>query len=277
MDVQPAHRLGDLQDRTFKDTRWGVDAPGADRNRGGRKQRQEIAVFNRADEERFSVIFFGTAGSARTTVTNYEGKTGEGLGSGLGAWPALEARYNATTKALRRRLNEKITTRKMKPGEDSEDFFHEMDKLQNRLEEMVNISDYRYEDIVLHAISSDYEYVRNKRYSDRTFDLDDIRTTMSNMYIDNLSCSAGDTKSVVGRGVVMQARTVNAVTSSATTATNGATTGTSAPSFCGWNVFSSSSQITRSIGRMGKTTSLSGAHSTRQRATVTSSASIRKR
>ena len=102
MDVQPAHRLGDLQDRTFKDTRWGVDAPGADRNRGGRKQRQEIAVFNRADEERFSVIFFGTAGSARTTVTNYEGKTGEGLGSGLGAWKALEARYNAAAKELRR-------------------------------------------------------------------------------------------------------------------------------------------------------------------------------
>ena len=54
-------------------------------------------MFDRADEERFSVIIFGTAGSARTTVTKYEGKTGEGLGSCLAERPALEARHNAST------------------------------------------------------------------------------------------------------------------------------------------------------------------------------------
>ena len=59
-------------------------------------------MFDRADEELFSVLFCSTAGSARTTVKQYEGKTGEGLGSGLGAWKALEARYNAAAKELRR-------------------------------------------------------------------------------------------------------------------------------------------------------------------------------
>ena len=32
----------------------------------------------------------------------------------------------------------------MKAGEDSQDLFHEMDNLQNCLEEMVKISDYLY-------------------------------------------------------------------------------------------------------------------------------------
>ena len=167
---------------------------------------REVAAFDRVDEEFFSVLFFSTAGSARTTVKQYEGKTGEGLGSGPGAWTALEARYNAATKEMRQNLNEKLATRKMKPGEDPQDFFCEMDNWKNRLEEMEEkVSDYRYEDIIIHTIWSDYEYVRNKSYSDRTFDLDGIRTTMSNIYIDNLSRSAGNTKSVVGRGVAMQA------------------------------------------------------------------------
>lgn len=71
-----------------------------------------------------------------------------------------------------------------------------------------NISDYRYKDMILHTISSDYKHVRNKSYSDRTFDPDGIRATMSNiMYIGNLSRSAvaRNTKSVVGRGVAMRA------------------------------------------------------------------------
>lgn len=66
-------------------------------------------MFDRADRELFSVLFFSTAGLARTTDKQYEGKTGEGLGSGLGAGVTLEARYNATTKELRRSLNDKLT------------------------------------------------------------------------------------------------------------------------------------------------------------------------
>ena len=82
----------------------------------------------------------------------------------------------------------------MTPGEDPQLFFYEMDNWKNRLEEMEEkISDYRYEDIIIHAISTDYEYVRNNSYSDRTFDLDGIRTTMGNVYIDNLSRSTANT------------------------------------------------------------------------------------
>lgn len=72
-----------------------------------------------------------------------------------------------------------------------------------------NISDYRYKDMILHTISSDYKYVRQEQELQRpTFDLDGIRTTMSNrMYIGNLSRSAvaSTTKSIVGRGVAMRA------------------------------------------------------------------------
>lgn len=48
----------------------------------------------------------------------------------------------------------------------------------------------------------DYDYVRKTSFRERDFGLDDIKSTMTNMFIDSLSRSS--TKSVAGRGVAMQ-------------------------------------------------------------------------
>lgn len=39
------------------------------------------------------------------------------------------------------------------------------------------ISDYRCQDIIIRALPADYDYVKNKSYSDRDFVLESIRRT----------------------------------------------------------------------------------------------------
>ena len=83
---------------------------------------REMTVYNN-DEGLYSVLFF-TTGSAQTTVKSFEGVGKEGLRDGIAAWLALEEKYNATTKELRRSLSEKLTTRTLKREEDPQDFFY---------------------------------------------------------------------------------------------------------------------------------------------------------
>ncbi|CAN0354986.1 unnamed protein product, partial [Ectocarpus sp. 4 AP-2014] len=92
----------------------------------------------------------------------------------------------------------------MARGEDPDDFFTTMENLRERLKDMgAIISDERFEDIILQAISTDYDYVRQTSFRVRDFGLEEIKTTMKNMYIDRLSRTS--TKSVAGRGVAMPA------------------------------------------------------------------------
>ena len=58
----------------------------------------------------------------------FEGGGEQGLGDGMAARLDLRERSNVDTKELRRRLSEKLTTRKLKPDEDAQDFFHETDR-----------------------------------------------------------------------------------------------------------------------------------------------------
>ncbi|CAN0586783.1 unnamed protein product, partial [Ectocarpus sp. 12 AP-2014] len=120
------------------------------------------------------------------------------------AWLALAEKYDSHTKETRRACDEELTTNKMAQGEDPDDFFTKMEDLRERLKDMGEIvSDERFEDIILQAISNDYDYVRQTSFRVRDFGLNEIKTTMRNMYIDGLSRTS--TKSIAGRGVAMQA------------------------------------------------------------------------
>ena len=108
-------------------------------------------------------------------------------------WLALDERYNAAIKELRRSLNEKLTTRTLKREEDPRDFFYDVNRWRTRLRQMGEIVlGYRYEGVLIQALRAEYDYVNNKSYSDRDFHLESIRRTINNIYIDNLSRSSRD-------------------------------------------------------------------------------------
>ncbi|CAB1102163.1 unnamed protein product [Ectocarpus sp. CCAP 1310/34] len=92
----------------------------------------------------------------------------------------------------------------MAQGEDPDGFFITVEDVRQRPKDMVEIiSDERFEDVILQAISNDYDYVRPTSFRVRHFGLEEIKTTMKSMYIDSLSRTW--TKSVAGRGVAMPA------------------------------------------------------------------------
>ena len=93
-----------------------------------------------------------------------------------------------------------------------------MDLWRSRLDQKGEILlDYHDEDIILRALSTEYDYVKNKSYNDRDVDLESVRKTVNNKYAENLSRSSRDgTKSVAGQGTTTQRWTVM----SATTAEN---------------------------------------------------------
>ncbi|CAN0535206.1 unnamed protein product, partial [Ectocarpus sp. 12 AP-2014] len=92
----------------------------------------------------------------------------------------------------------------MAQGEDPDDFFATVEDLRERLKDVGGtISDDKFEDIILLAISNDYDFVRQTSFRVRDFGLEEIKTTLKNMYIDRLSRTS--TKSVAGRGVAMPA------------------------------------------------------------------------
>ena len=115
----------------------------------------------------------------------------EALGDGISAWLALAEKYDSYIKDTRRACYEDLTTHKMRHGEDPEDFFFKMEDLRVRLKEMGEvISDERFEDIILHAITTDSDYVRPTGFRERDFRLKEIKSTMRNIIIDSLFCSS---------------------------------------------------------------------------------------
>ncbi|CAN0584727.1 unnamed protein product, partial [Ectocarpus sp. 12 AP-2014] len=118
-----------------------------------------IEKWNSDNWDLFSILFFATTGSANTVVRQHEGKKqGEGFGNGTAAWLVLAEKYDSHTKEPRRACYEELTANKMAQGEDPDDFFTKMEDLRERLKDMGEIvSNERFEDIILQAISNDYD------------------------------------------------------------------------------------------------------------------------
>ena len=105
----------------------------------------------------------------------------------------------------------------MRPGQDPEDYLYHMDSCRdclNACDPPEGPMGRQYEDIVLQALPSEYDLIRQTHLERRDFGLADIRRMMAAIYVDNLSRSQSS-QGIVGRGAAMQAvdrdRTINSV------------------------------------------------------------------
>ena len=93
----------------------------------------------------------------------------------------------------------------MKSGEDPIDFFAKLDEQRLRLAGMgETLTDESYEDIILRALPEEYDFIWQQSQMNRNFGLTSIRTTATNMFIDDLSRKSS-ASAVAGRGVAVQA------------------------------------------------------------------------
>ena len=154
----------------------------------------------------YSILFFATKGSAHITARAHEGTSTAGsLGHGAAAWAALSARFDGNTEEARRACREILLNTVMKPEEGLADFFAKIDDTRLRLKYMgETFPDESYDDLLVRALTKDYELIRQTSHRDITFGLAEIRTTVTNTYIDGFSRTSS-TPSVSGRGVAMPA------------------------------------------------------------------------
>ena len=154
----------------------------------------------------YSILFFATEGSANITVKRFQARPqARQKADGVGAWEELSVRLDGNTKEARRACCEKLTHASMTFGEDPIDFFAKLDEQRLRLAVMgETLTDESYEDIILRALPKEYDFVRQQSHMNRHFGLTGIKTTATNMFIDDLSRTSS-ASAVAGRGVAMQA------------------------------------------------------------------------
>ncbi|CAN0505479.1 unnamed protein product, partial [Laminaria digitata] len=123
--------------------------------------------------------------------------------NGQQAWNALHAKYHDNSKEARRACYEKLMNVRMEQGQDPDDYIFELLEVRGRLHEMgEKISDERFEDILLQGLTNDYEFVKMTSFHSPNFGIDDIQSTMRNLYIDGLS-RPGNINKIAGRGAAM--------------------------------------------------------------------------
>ena len=92
------------------------------------------ATWDAANQDLYSVLFFTTAGSAFFVVRRFQGKTpAEGAGHGRQPWAALRQKFDGCSQAAIRMEHIRMTSTRMRPGQDPDDYFYHMDSCQDRL------------------------------------------------------------------------------------------------------------------------------------------------
>ena len=128
-----------------------------------------LAKWQRNNANLYSVIFLATNTGATTVVRRHEGKKPEdGLGDGQEAWKALQEKYDVVSNATHQELYDELAKTKMKQGQDRDDFLYIMETARDRLHDMgEHIFPDRFGDLVLDALTPDYNFVRNTSFRDR--------------------------------------------------------------------------------------------------------------
>ena len=119
---------------------------------------QEItrATSEAANQDLYSVLFFTIADSAFSVVRRFQGKTpAEESGHGQQTWLALREEFNGSLHAIIRMEHIRMTSTRMRPGEDPDDYLYDMGSCRDRLnacDPPEGPTDRQYEDIILQAL-----------------------------------------------------------------------------------------------------------------------------
>ena len=154
------------------------------------------------------MLFFIPAGSVFSVVWRFHGKTpAEGAGHGQQAWAALCEKGDGCSRAAIWAKQIRMTSTRMYPGQDPDDYLYHMDSCRGRLnacDPSKGPTDRQYEDNILQALPSENDCIRQTYLKKTDFDLADIRRMMVAIYADILS-SSESSKDIAGRGAAMQA------------------------------------------------------------------------
>ena len=121
----------------------------------------------------------------------------------------LVKKYDYQSDEVIRTLRAKLEQIRMGPGEDPDMYFLKAARYRAELLRMDEpITDRHFKDIIIQGISSEYDNIKFCVYRDPTFNLDEIQSTMRNVYRDDIL--RRDSKNTVGsqKTVMTDVRTI---------------------------------------------------------------------
>ena len=149
-------------------------------------QETTCATWEAANQDLYSVLFFAAAGSTFFVVRKFQGKPpAEGAGHGHQAWPGLHEKFDRCSRAAIQAEHIRMASTRMRPGQDPDDYLYHMDSCWKRLnacDPPEGPTDRQYEDIILHALPSEYGRICQTHLERRYFDLADIHRVIAAIY-----------------------------------------------------------------------------------------------
>ena len=165
-----------------------------------------IAEYNRANEDLYAMLFLLVELPVSLCVQKHENDD-EISGDGQAAFKELCNTYDKVTDEVIRATMEELVNTPMEPGQNPDDYFNQKRLLRIRAEKMrEHISDRYFKDICVTGFTDSYKDVKMMVYRDPSFDVDQMRTTMRHMFLDEQSRN-GTKGRITGRGSVMTAVT----------------------------------------------------------------------
>lgn len=156
----------------------------------------------------FGVLFFTAIGPALSGFRRFEGKSPQDVnGHGHQAWVALREKVYGRSQAALRAEYYEMNNIKMTPGQDPEEVSYMMDSRRDRLNSNSppeGYMDQQYEDVLLQALSPEYENIRRAHLEKLDSDLANTWRKMAATYADNLSRRSIILGGIVGPGAALQ-------------------------------------------------------------------------
>ena len=153
-------------------------------------------VWDDANHNLFSILYFTTSGPAFSAVRRLKGKTRQDeVEHGRDAWAALRKKFDDCSREALRAAHRELETVKMRSDENPDDFLYKKGRCRDRLNSVTpkkGPSHRRYEDIILQGLPPKYDRIRQTHFDREDRSLADVRRMMSKIYADNLARSHSD-------------------------------------------------------------------------------------
>lgn len=166
----------------------------------------DSSAYDKANEDIYADIFMLTEAPVSLLVLKHEDKTGI-RGNEQKTVRELVAKHNKVTNEVIRATKETPVNSCLEPGEDPDEYL--IEKIIARSEHKIGdlISDRTLKGIWVQGFAADYTNTKLVMYRNPTFDINQMQSTTSRLYLDDLPRPEGSKGAIAGRGINMTAET----------------------------------------------------------------------
>ena len=139
-------------------------------------------AWQQSNSDLYFILEYACKGTAKSCVRRFE-SSDEGRPNGCAAWNGLCEKYEHAGEHRLHLLSRKSATLKMAAGTDPDDFLAEVERLRTELGDLgETVSDNRVWEIIMDALPTSYDHIREAAILNDKFSLDQLKSSMRRTY-----------------------------------------------------------------------------------------------